>query len=151
MEDLSRPIRYKISDGSYVGKHRGAHFFTIGQRKGLQVGGKKEPLFVIATDVDKNRIFVGQGKTHPGLFRKGLHILADEVHWIRPDLEMAVGTSRNYLVRIRYRQALEQATLKMGEDGLYIIFDRPQRGIAAGQFAAWYHGEELLGSGVIDK
>ncbi len=151
LEDLARPVKYKISDGEYVGKHRGAHFFTIGQRKGLQVGGKKEPLFVIATDVDKNRIFVGQGKTHPGLYRKGLRILPEEVHWIRPDLAMAAGSSRKYLVRIRYRQALEQATLKMGEDGLYIIFDRPQRGIAAGQFAAWYHDGELLGSGVINK
>lgn len=151
LKDLARPVKYKISDGAYVGKHRGAHFFTIGQRKGLQVGGKKEPLFVIATDVDKNRIFVGQGKNHPGLYRKGLRILPEEVHWIRPDLEMVTGESRKYMVRIRYRQALEQATLKMEEDGMYIIFDRPQRGIAAGQFAAWYHEGELLGSGVINK
>lgn len=150
-EDLARPVRYRISEGTYVGKHRGAHFFTIGQRKGLQVGGKKEPLFVIATDVDKNRIFVGQGKTHPGLYRKALHILPEEVHWIRPDLEMEVGASRKYMVRIRYRQALEHATLKMEEKGMYIIFDRPQRGIAAGQFAAWYHEGELLGSGVIHQ
>ncbi len=151
LADLARPTRYKISDGTYVGKHRGAHFFTIGQRKGLQVGGKKEPLFVIATDVGKNRIFVGQGQTHPGLYRKGLRILPGEVHWVRPDLEMAVGESRNYLVRIRYRQALEQATLKMEEDGMYIIFDRQQRGIAAGQFAAWYDKGELIGSGVINQ
>ncbi len=151
LKDLARPIKYKISDGAYVGKHRGAHFFTIGQRKGLQVGGKKEPLFVIATDVDKNRIFVGQGKSHPGLYRKGLRILPEEVHWIRPDLEMVTGESRKYMVRIRYRQALEQAMLKMEADGMYILFDHPQRGIAAGQFAAWYHEGELLGSGVINK
>lgn len=149
LADLARPVKYRISDGIYAGKHRGAHFFTIGQRKGLQVGGKKEPLFVIATDVDKNRVYVGQGKTHPGLYRKGLRILPEEVHWIRPDLEMAAGESRNYLVRIRYRQALEQATLRMEQDGMYIIFDRPQRGIAAGQFAAWYDKGELIGSGVI--
>ncbi|MDF1571281.1 MAG: tRNA 2-thiouridine(34) synthase MnmA [Bacteroidales bacterium] len=149
LADFARPIRYRISDGIYAGKHRGAHFFTIGQRKGLQVGGKKEPLFVIATDVDKNRVYVGQGKTHPGLYRKGLRILPEEVHWIRPDLAMSAGESRNYLVRIRYRQALEQATLTMEQDGMYIIFDRPQRGIAAGQFAAWYDEGELIGSGVI--
>lgn len=149
LADLARPVKYRISDGIYAGKHRGAHFFTIGQRKGLQVGGKKEPLFVIATDVDKNRVYVGQGKTHPGLYRKGLRILPEEVHWIRPDLAMAAGESRNYLVRIRYRQALEQATLRMEQDGMYIIFDRPQRGIAAGQFAAWYDEGELIGSGVI--
>jgi tRNA-specific 2-thiouridylase len=151
LADLARPIKYRISDGIYAGKHRGAHFFTIGQRKGLQVGGKKEPLFVIATDVNKNRIFVGQGKAHPGLYRKGLLILPEEVHWIRPDLAMAAGDSRHYMVRIRYRQALEQATLKMEEDGMYIIFDRPQRGIAAGQFAAWYDQGELIGSGVISQ
>lgn len=151
LADLARPIKYRISDGLYAGKHRGAHFFTIGQRKGLQVGGKKEPLFVIATDVNKNRIFVGQGKAHPGLYRKGLLILPEEVHWIRPDLAMAAGDSRHYLVRIRYRQTLERATLRMEEDGMYIIFDRPQRGIAAGQFAAWYDQGELIGSGVISQ
>jgi len=151
LSERTSPLRYKISDGSYVGKHRGAHFFTIGQRKGLQVGGKKEPLFVIATDVDKNRIFVGQGKEHPGLYREGLRILRDEVHWVRPDLAMHPGETRNYMARIRYRQKLERATLEMHDDGLYILFDNPQRGVAAGQFAAWYDDGELLGSGVIHQ
>jgi tRNA-uridine 2-sulfurtransferase len=151
LKRLSAPIKYKISDGNYVGKHRGAHFFTIGQRKGLQVGGKKEPLFVIATDVVKNRIFVGQGQSHPGLYRSGLHIQTDEIHWVRPDLAMQPGEKRNYMVRIRYRQELEQATLYMREDGMYIIFERPQRGVAAGQFAAWYDHGELIGSGVINQ
>ncbi len=149
LQDLSAPIKYRISDGAYVGKHRGAHFFTIGQRKGLQVGGKKEPLFVIATDVEKNRIFVGQGASHPGLFRRGLHIKADEVHWVRTDLEMQPGEQRDFQVRIRYRQPLENATLYMQKEGMYIIFTEAQRGIAAGQFAAWYHDGELLGSGAI--
>ncbi len=149
LKELSTPFKYRISDGTYVGKHRGAHFFTIGQRKGLQVGGKKEPLFVIATDVEKNRIFVGQGQSHPGLFRKGLYIKTEEVHWIRPDLEMQTGEQRDYEVRIRYRQELEKATLYMREEGMYIIFKEAQRGIAAGQFAAWYHEGELLGSGTI--
>ncbi|MEX2371534.1 MAG: tRNA 2-thiouridine(34) synthase MnmA [Bacteroidales bacterium] len=149
LEAQITPIKYKISDGEFVGKHQGAHFFTIGQRKGLQVGGKKEPLFVISTDVEKNRIFVGQGQTHPGLYRKGLHIHRDEIHWVRSDLTMQTGEIRNYMVRIRYRQALEKATLYMKDGGMYIIFDEPQRGVAAGQFAAWYEGGELLGSGVI--
>lgn len=148
---LSCPVRYRISDGTFTGKHRGAHFFTIGQRKGLHVGGKKEPLFVIATDVDKNRIFAGQGSEHPGLFRKGLRIRPEEVHWVRPDLEMKEGDQRDYLVRIRYRQALEKARLYMQNDGMYVVFEKAQRGIAAGQFAAWYHEGELLGSGVIDS
>jgi len=150
-EERTSPLRYKISDGHFVGKHRGAHYFTIGQRKGLQVGGKKEPLFVIATDVDKNRIFVGQGKEHPGLYREGLRILPEEVHWVRPDLQMKPGESRKYEVRIRYRQALQEATLEMHKEGMYILFDQPQRGVAAGQFAAWYENGELLGSGVISQ
>ncbi len=151
LKKLSEPIRYKISDGSFVGKHRGSHFFTIGQRKGLQVGGKKEPLFVIATDVVKNRIFVGQGQSHPGLYRPGLHIRSDEIHWVRPDLTMKPGEIQEYMVRIRYRQELEQARLYMTAEGMYILFEHPQRGVAAGQFAAWYENGELIGSGVIDQ
>ena len=116
---------------------------------GADVGGKAEPLFVIATDVQANRIFVGQGQSHPGLYRKGLKILSDEVHWIRDDLRMQVGEEREYLVRIRYRQPLQAATLIQTDLGLYIVFREAQRGIAAGQFAAWYQGDELIGSGVI--
>lgn len=151
LEEMLTPVSYKISDGVFVGKHRGAHFFTIGQRKGLQIGGKKEPLFVIATDVEKNRIYVGQGQSHPGLFRMGLKIIFEEIHWIRPDLEMKIGEKRDYMVRIRYRQALEKATLELHEDGMYIVFENPQRGVAAGQFAAWYDKGELIGSGVIHQ
>lgn len=148
---LSTPIHYRISDGEFIGKHRGAHFFTIGQRKGLKVGGKKEPLFVIATDVVKNRIYVGQGAEHPGLYRRGLRIRPDEIHWVRPDLAMVPGESRRTRCRIRYRQGLEAATLDLRDDGMYIIFDEAQRGIAPGQFAAWYEKEELIGSGVIER
>lgn len=151
LEEKCTPLSYRISDGEYVGKHRGAHFFTIGQRKGLQVGGKAEPLFVIATDVKKNRIYVGMGQEHPGLFRSGLFIRKDEIHWVRPDLEMKIGESRDYDVRIRYRQDLQQGTLHMKENGSYITFAEPQRGVAAGQFAAWYEQGELVGSGVIEE
>jgi tRNA-specific 2-thiouridylase len=129
--------------------HNGAHFFTIGQRKGLDVGGTAEPLFVIATDIKENVIYVGQGKKHPGLFRKGLFVPNDEIHWIRPDLQLQPGQSGEYLVRIRYRQALQKAAMHQKDDGLYIVFDEPQRGITSGQFAAWYKEDELLGSGVI--
>ena len=149
LEELAAPWKYSKEDGSWVGKHQGAHFFTIGQRKGLNVGGKAEPLFVISTDVKNNRIYVGQGQSHPGLFRPGLKIKNEEIHWIRRDLAMKAGEVRPYLVRIRYRQALQKGTLHMTEDGMYIMFDEAQRGVAPGQFAAWYDGEELLGSGVI--
>jgi len=151
LEAICAPWTYVKEDGQWTGKHQGAHFFTVGQRKGLNVGGKTEPLFVIATDVKTNRIYVGQGQKHPGLFRRGLKIIPEEIHWIRRDLEMKVGESRSYLVRIRYRQALQEGTLHRTPSGLFITFKEPQRGVAAGQFAAWYDGDELLGSGVIDQ
>ena len=154
MEDLEAicaPWPYVKEDGQWTGKHQGAHFFTVGQRKGLNVGGKTEPLFVIATDVKTNRIYVGQGQEHPGLYRRGLKIITSEIHWVRRDLAMQIGESRDYLVRIRYRQALQEGTLHMTDSGLYITFKEPQRGVAAGQFAAWYDGAELLGSGVINQ
>lgn len=146
----SRTPVYTGDMGTRVGTHEGAHFFTIGQRKGLNVGGSREPLFVIATDTLNNIVFVGEGETHPGLYRKGLRIRKDEIHWIRNDLEMRDNESRVYEVRIRYRQPLQKARLFRKKDELFIIFDKLQRGITAGQFAAWYDSEELLGSGVID-
>ncbi len=151
LQQLAKPVSYKISDGKVIGKHIGAQFYTIGQRKGLNIGGHKESIFVISTDIDKNIIYVGEGHSHPGLYRRGLKIAQNEVHWIREDLRMQPGEVRRYLVRIRYRQPLQEAALYQYPDGLYIIFDKPQRGISAGQFAAWYtHGEEeMIGSGVI--
>jgi tRNA-specific 2-thiouridylase len=151
LEAFCAPWSYAREDGNWTGKHQGAHFFTVGQRKGLNVGGKTEPLFVISTDVKNNRIYVGQGQSHPGLFRKGLKIIPDEIHWIREDQKMRIGENRDYLVRIRYRQPLQKGTLHQRKEGLYITFENAQRGIAAGQFAAWYEGEELMGSGVIHE
>ncbi len=149
LKELTEPFHYAVSDGHQVGEHNGAHYYTIGQRKGLNIGGTPEPLFIIDTDTEENVIYTGQGENHPGLYRKGLFVGKDEVHWVRPDLALSVGESGDYQVRIRYRQELEKATLFMREDGLYIIFDQPQKAIAAGQFAVWYEGEELIGSGVI--
>jgi len=146
---FAAPFRYSLADGKIVGKHHGAHFFTIGQRKGLNVGGMAEPLFVIATDVENNIVYVGQGEHHPGLYRSALVISAGDIHWVRPDLEMQLGDERRMSVRIRYRQPLQDATLYRMCDGMYILFDQPQRGITPGQFAAWYDGNELVGSGVI--
>lgn len=151
LEAVCSPWTFEKEDGTWVGKHQGAHFFTVGQRKGLQVGGKAEPLFVIGTDVQANRVFTGQGQSHPGLYRRGLKVIPQEVHWVRDDLAMVPGESRDYLVRIRYRQPLQKATLHMTDGGIYILFQKLQRGIAPGQFAAWYHGDELIGSGVIHR
>ncbi|MFU8843804.1 MAG: tRNA 2-thiouridine(34) synthase MnmA [Bacteroidales bacterium] len=141
--------KYSAGDGKVVGTHKGAWFYTIGQRKGLNVGGTPEPLFVLSTDIENNLIFTGQGKNHPGLMRKGLFIRLTDIHYIRPDLTIGVGESGHFLVRIRYRQELQSAHLSMQDDGLYIVFDLPQRGITPGQFAAWYLEDELIGSGVI--
>jgi tRNA-specific 2-thiouridylase len=146
---IVQPYIYHPGDGIVTGRHRGAHFFTIGQRKGLSVGGKKEPLFIIATDTERNIVYTGQGKDHPGLYRKGLFIHSDDIHWIREDIKMKPGEVRSLMVRIRYRQPLQKASLHLSKEGMYIIFDRLQRGITPGQFAAWYDGEELLGSGCI--
>ena len=149
LPQLSSSYAYTADMGREVGTHSGAHYFTIGQRKGLNVGGKPEPLFVIATDTDENIVYTGQGSEHPGLYRPALFIQQSEVHWVRNDLKLKIGESANYLARIRYRQPLEKATLFQQEDGLYILFDRPQKSIAKGQFAAWYQEDELIGSGVI--
>ena len=146
---LSSKLEYSANDGKVVGKHQGAHYFTKGQRKGLAVGGTPEPLFVIETDVSENIIYTGQGKEHPGLFRKALFIYDDELHWIREDLELKNGESMEVKARIRYRQPLQKAKLFKTDSGLYIEFDKPQSAITEGQFAAWYLGEELVGSGVI--
>ena len=146
---LAEPRRYTVRDGKKVGTHNGAHFYTIGQRKGLGIGGRKESLFIIATDVKENVIYVGEGDSHPGLYRKALKLQSDALHWVNPADAMQVGERRLYDVRIRYRQPLQRAELICREDGVYILFDKPQRGIAAGQFAAWYSGDELVGSGVI--
>ncbi|MEN8137304.1 MAG: tRNA 2-thiouridine(34) synthase MnmA [Bacteroidota bacterium] len=140
---------YKEEDGEVVGKHQGAHFFTKGQRKGLGVGGKVEPLFVIETDVVSNTVYTGQGHSHPGLLRKALFISNDELHWVREDLRLKQRETLEVEARIRYRQPLQKARLYKVESGLYIEFDQFQSAISEGQFAAWYLGEELIGSGVI--
>jgi len=147
--ELSKPYTYHKSVGSLKGKHNGAHFFTIGQRKGLQIGGMAEPLFVIAIDVDQNIIYTGSGEHHPGLYRQALFINLPDVHWLREDLRLKTGENKRVDCRIRYRQPLQKSMLIMKEEGLYILFDTPQKGVTPGQFAAWYEGEELLGSGII--
>ncbi len=140
---------YALSEGKVVGRHNGAHYFTIGQRKGLNVGGTPEPLFVIQTDVDNNVIYTGQGKDHPGLYRRTLFVTDGELHWVRPDLSLKTDESLEVMARIRYRQPLQAATLYKIEGGLYVDFAEMQSAITEGQFVAWYLGDELIGSGVI--
>ena len=149
LEFLSKKPVYSLSDGKVVGQHQGAHYFTKGQRKGLAVGGTKDPLFVIETDVKDNIIYTGQGKNHPGLYRNVLFVTNEELHWVREDLVLAEGETMSVMARIRYRQQLEKATLHKVASGLYVEFKNKQSAITEGQFVAWYHEDELLGSGVI--
>ncbi|CAM3345710.1 tRNA 2-thiouridine(34) synthase MnmA [Elizabethkingia occulta] len=149
LEYLSSKIRYQKSDGKVIGKHQGAQYYTIGQSKGLGIGGHKESCFVISRDMENNILFVGESHSFPGLYKKALKINNDEVKWIRKDLQLQNGESREVMARIRYRQPLQKATIYQFEDAFYIEFEEPQSAIAEGQFAAWYDGEETLGSGVI--
>ncbi|NOQ72919.1 MAG: tRNA 2-thiouridine(34) synthase MnmA [Crocinitomix sp.] len=146
---LAEPFSYRPNMGHVVGQHQGAHYFTIGQRKGLGVGGTPLPLFVVATDVETNTIYTGQGDAHPGLNRKALFIKTEETHWLRNDFQLEIGESANYGVRIRYRQPLVDAKLIREKEGLYILFSEKVSGISPGQFAAWYEADELIGSGII--
>ena len=144
-----RNINYKIGDGREVGKHNGAFYFTIGQRKGLRIGGSKKPLFVLQTDVENNIVYVGMGKDHPGLYRDALLVDSNEEHWIREDLKLSYKESMIIMARIRYRQPLQKARLFKYKEGIYVLFDKPQSSITKGQFVAWYIENELIGSGVI--
>lgn len=146
---LSKPYIYTPDDGFIIGRHIGAQYYTIGQRKGLNIGGHKNPLFVVGIDVDKNVVYVGEGENHPGLYRKALFISNQEIHLVRPDLVLKDGQSKQYKVRIRYRQPLQEAELFKTSEGIYIKFKTPQKSITAGQFAAWYQDDELIGSGPI--
>lgn len=146
---LSQPFVFDESMGEFKGKHQGAHYFTIGQRKGLGIGGTPLPLFIVATNTKTNTVYVGQGDKHPALNKQALFIKNNDVHWVRPDLALNDGENKEFLVRIRYRQKLQKATLFKEQEGFYILFNALQKGISPGQFAAWYSGDELIGSGVI--
>lgn len=150
LEEVVKPYDFTKAKGKIVGEHNGAHFYTVGQRKGLKVGGKAEPLFVIGTDIEKNVVYVGMGKDFPGLMRKGLFVKTDDIHWVNPSKKIDEGEEKEVLVRIRYRQPLQRGTVIIKPDGMYIVFKEMQRAIASGQFAALYDNEELIASGVIN-
>ena len=150
-KQTSEPFTFTREMGSKIGEHQGAHFFTIGQRKGLDVGGTPEPLFVIAIDVKTNIVYVGQGDKHPGLMRSALLISSKDVHWVLPSHKMEIGESRSYLLRFRYRQPLQKGWVEMSDKGLILTFEEPQKGIAAGQFATLYEDEKLIASGPINS
>jgi len=149
LKKLAKSFDYSLKDGTVVGEHDGAHFFTVGQRKGLAIGGSKDPLFVIKTDVINNIVYVGEGKDHPGLYKKVLFIKNKDFHKVRLDIDYQ-NSNNEYESRIRYRQPLQNSKLVFDENGVFMIFDNLQSAISKGQFAVWYKDDELIGSGVID-
>jgi tRNA-specific 2-thiouridylase len=149
LAESAKPFDFHPKHGKHRGRHQGAHYYTVGQRKGLNIGGSPKPLFVLGTNTQYNAIYVGQGEDHPGLYRKALLIKPEEIHWVRPDLRLYIGQSAEYQARIRYRQPLVPVRLEMHEEGLYMIFEQKEKAITSGQFAAWYKGDELIGSGTI--
>lgn len=149
IESLCATPKLSADMGKSVGEHNGAHYYTIGQRKGLGIGGFVLPLFVVGTDTSSNHIFVGQGDDHPALWRNGLLIKTEDIHWTRTDLKLEIGQELTCMGRIRYRQALFEMTLHQKEEGLFVVFKEQQRGVTPGQFAAFYIDNELIGSGVI--
>ena len=149
LELLSSPFSFSSDDGEEIGEHHGAYYYTVGQRKGLNIGGFSEPLFVLETDVSKNIIYVGMGESHPALYKKALFVKSNEIHWIREDLKINENETMNVEFRIRYRQPLQSGTIYRFKKGLYILFDKPISSVTSGQFVSWYIDNELIGSGTI--
>ncbi|MFN3951322.1 MAG: tRNA 2-thiouridine(34) synthase MnmA [Thermaurantimonas sp.] len=150
LQRWSQPPSLHPSMGTVVGQHNGAQYFTIGQRKGLGLGGMKHPPFVIGIDVQHNVLYVGEGEFHKGLYRSALKMNNSSLNWIVPDEQLLPGQSKEFKCRIRYRQQLESARLFTFDEWSYLLFDRPQKSITPGQFAVWYDGDYLVGSGVIE-
>ena len=150
LELLSAPFSFSPDDGEEIGEHNGAYYYTVGQRKGLNIGGFSEPLFVLETDVSKNIIYVGMGESHPALFKRALFVSSNEIHWIREDLKINENQTMNIIFRIRYRQPLQSGTIYRFKKGLYILFDKPISSVTSGQFVSWYIDDELIGSGIIN-
>tara|TARA_B100000459_G_scaffold65382_1_gene36003 strand:+ start:107 stop:1294 length:1188 start_codon:yes stop_codon:yes gene_type:complete len=150
LELLSSPFSFSYDDGEDIGEHQGAYYYTVGQRKGLNIGGFSEPLFVLETDVSKNIIYVGMGESHPALYKKALFVKSNEIHWIREDLKINENETMNVEFRIRYRQPLQSGTIYRFKKGLYILFDKPISSVTSGQFVSWYIDDELIGSGTIN-
>ena len=150
LELLSSPFSFSSDDGEEIGEHHGAYYYTVGQRKGLNIGGFSEPLFVLETDISKNLIYVGMGKSHPALYKKALFVKSNEIHWIREDLKINENETMNVEFRIRYRQTLQSGTIYRFKKGLYILFDKPISSVTSGQFVSWYIDDELIGSGTIN-
>lgn len=149
LNTLSKRKNYSKYDGKVIGKHNGAHFYTIGQRKGLNIGGYKEPLFILSTNTKTNEIFVGEGKKHPGLLKKVLKVKISELNWVNNLYNTLNLSTLNLKARIRYRQKLQKIKLHQDSDYLFVEFKDFQTAITPGQFLAIYLKNQLIVSGVI--
>ena len=146
---LTDEIDYNLSDGKIIGKHNGAYYYTLGQRKGLAIGGYKDPLFVISTNTQTNEIFVGEGKNHPGLIKKALKVKYSDVNWVNDNYNFENLVDLKLKARIRYRQKLQKISVLKHLDYLYVEFEDFQSAVTKGQFLAIYDNSQLIASGVI--
>jgi tRNA-specific 2-thiouridylase len=146
---LSKQINYSNLDGNIIGEHEGAHYFTIGQRKGLAIGGYNQPLFIIGTNTSTNEIFVGEGKNHPGLLKKALKVKFSEINWVNDRFNYLNSKNLQLKAKIRYRQKLQKISIHKYLDFLYVEFEEYQSAISPGQFVAIYDNTQLIASGVI--
>lgn len=144
---ISKKIQYKQTDGKIIGQHNGAHFYTIGQRKGLSIGGRDKPIYILSTDVVNNVVYVGEGADHPGLFRSVLKVQSKKIHFISESSKIL--KNKNLKARIRYRQALQDVSVIKKYEFYFFNFKIPQKAITSGQFIALYDNDELISSGVI--
>lgn len=149
VEELAAPLSFKESYGEKVAEHQGAHFYTIGQRKGLNIGGRPQPSFVIGLDVETNTVYTGQTDKHPGLNKYALKIETNDLHFVSAHYDLQSINGLECSVRIRYRQPLQKGTVYVRDNGVYVLFEEKQRGVTPGQFAAFYLDDELIASGII--
>jgi tRNA-specific 2-thiouridylase len=150
ISELAAPFTYTKDMGTVVGQHQGAYYYTIGQRKGLQIGGKPLPSFIIGVDTKNNLLYTGQSELHNGLNKYALKIEINSINWLNNNILFNKNNELSCRVRIRYRQPLQDAILLRVNVDVFILFSKKQKGITPGQFAAWYQGDELVGSGVIE-
>lgn len=142
----AQPGEIRSIDGGLKGYHDGLMYHTLGQRKGLGIGGPGEPWFVVGKDLNTNTLIVAQGGDHPALYSEGLE--ATEVSWVAGEPPAARFTCT---AKFRYRQPDQEVTVNLTETGCRVEFHQPQRAITPGQAVVFYDGEKCLGGGTIDK
>ncbi|HZX21802.1 MAG TPA: tRNA 2-thiouridine(34) synthase MnmA [Clostridia bacterium] len=145
----AQPGKMMTPEGEVKGKHDGLMFYTLGQRKGLGIGGAGtgEPWFVADKDIEKNILYVVQGENHPDLYSCGL--TAIDLHWIS---KKPKPSTFECTAKFRYRQKDQEVGVHIeGEDTCRVVFENPQKAVTPGQFVVFYDGKVCLGGATIDK